>query len=190
MLSFVLPMLSTKAEKDFVTEMYGEFSALMFATARKYVSNQSAAEDVVQDGLVKLIRNTDILQEMPRCALASYIVSTIRNTAIDSIRGKAVEEKRISPLSLDDLHLVASREDSVEDMAMLRDDLERMKAVWPRLEEEHRFLLDRKYLAGASDAELAEYLDCKPGSVRMKLTRARRRVMDLLKEGGTLDEQL
>ena len=40
MLSFVLPMLSTQAERDFVIEMYEEFSALMFATARKYVSTQ------------------------------------------------------------------------------------------------------------------------------------------------------
>ena len=190
MLSFVLPMLSTKAEKAFVTGMYEEFRGLMFATAKKYVSAQSAAEDVVQDSLVKLIRNTDTLQKMPRCALASYIVSTIRNTAIDSLRSGAAEEKRISPLSLDDLTFMPSEGDSVEDTAMRRDDLERMKAIWPRLEEEYRFLLDRKYLLGASDAELAVFLGCKPGSVRMKLTRARRRVMELLKEGGVLDEQL
>lgn len=190
MLSFVLPMLGTQAERDFVIDMYEEFSALMFATARKYVSTQEAAEDIVQDGLVKLIRSTDTLQAMPRCALASYIVSTIRNTAIDAVRSRAVEDKRISPLSLDDLHLLPSREDSVEEAAMLQDDLARIKSVWPALTEEQRFLLERKYLAGASDAELAEYLDCQPGSVRMKLTRARRRVMEILKEGGALDEQL
>lgn len=190
MLSFVLPMLSTKEEKDFVTEMYEEFQSLMFATARKYVSTQEAAEDVVQDSLVKLIRNTDRLQTMPRCALASYIVCTVRNTAIDAVRGRAAEEKHFSPLSLDDLELLSADEDSVEDAAMLRDDLARIKSVWPALTEEQRFLLEQKYLLGAPDAEMAAELDCKPESVRMKLTRARRRVVELLKEGGALDEQL
>ena len=190
MLSFILPTLSTKAEKDFVTDIYEQFNALMFATARKYVSTQEAAEDVVQDGLVKLIRNADTLQAMPRCALASYIVSTIRNTAINGIRRRAVEGKHVFPLSLDDLHLLPSQENSVEETAMLRDDLARIKSVWPALTEEQRFLLEWKYLMGASDAELAEHLDCQPASVRTMLTRARRRVMELLKEGGALDEQL
>ena len=35
-----------------------------------------------------------------------------------------------------------------------------------------------------TDAELAAMLGCKPASVRMKLTRARRALLEKLREGG------
>ena len=96
----------------------------------------------------------------------------------------------ITTYRIDGVYSDTRHPDEVRFSDRLRDDLARIKSVWPALTEEQRFLLERKYLAGASDAELAEYLDCQPGSVRMKLTRARRRVMEILKEGGALDEQL
>ena len=35
-----------------------------------------------------------------------------------------------------------------------------------------------------TDADLAKLLGCKPSSVRMKLTRARRALLEKLREGG------
>ena len=35
-----------------------------------------------------------------------------------------------------------------------------------------------------SDAELAEEFGCSPDSIRMKLTRARRKALEMIKEGG------
>ena len=35
-----------------------------------------------------------------------------------------------------------------------------------------------------SDAELAEEFGCSPDSIRMKLTRARRRALEIMREGG------
>lgn len=188
MLSFVLPMLATVEDRDFVTAIYGEFRTLMLATARRYVPDRGAAEDVVQDSLVKLIRHADLLQRMNRCTLASYIVSTVRNTAIDRLRGDAAERRYLLPLELEKLCLTPSPEESVEETAQKREDLERMRTVWPRLEEEQRLLLEGKYLLDQTDTELASRLGCKQDSVRMKLTRARRRVLELLREGGVPDE--
>ena len=61
-------------------------------------------------------------------------------------------------------------------------DQETLKFLWPRLSEEDRILLEGKYVWGQSDKELAEILHCKPSSIRMKLTRARRRALNNLSE--------
>lgn len=56
--------------------------------------------------------------------------------------------------------------------------------AWMALPEETRSLLAGKYLLGLSDAELAEQYGCRPDSIRMKLTRARRQALKILREGG------
>lgn len=61
------------------------------------------------------------------------------------------------------------------------------------MREEEKQLLYGKYLMDLSDAELAQMLGCKPSSVRMKLTRARRAFVEKLREGGKImneDERL
>ena len=49
---------------------------------------------------------------------------------------------------------------------------------------EDRALLEGKYILGDSDEMLARTLHCKPSSIRMKLTRARRRALKLLEQEG------
>ena len=56
--------------------------------------------------------------------------------------------------------------------------------VWDTLPEDTRELLAGKYILRMSDAELAEEFCCSPDSIRMKLTRARRRALEMMKEGG------
>lgn len=53
-----------------------------------------------------------------------------------------------------------------------------------QLSAEDRALLEGKYILGDSDEMLARTLHCKPSSIRMKLTRARRRALKLLEQEG------
>lgn len=49
---------------------------------------------------------------------------------------------------------------------------------------EERLLLEQKYVLGWSDNELASMLGIQPQSVRMRLTRAKRKAIQLMKEQG------
>ena len=61
---------------------------------------------------------------------------------------------------------------------------EELLTAFQEMREEEKQLLYGKYLMDLSDAELAQMLGCKPSSVRMKLTRARRTFVEKLREGG------
>ena len=61
---------------------------------------------------------------------------------------------------------------------------EALLAKFRELPEPERQPLFGRYMLDLTDAELAAMLGCKPASVRMKLTRARRALLEKLREGG------
>ena len=71
-----------------------------------------------------------------------------------------------------------------EEVILMSERREEFIEVWNTLPNDTKFLLEGKYILGLSDKELAAEFDCSPNSIRMKLTRARRQVIKLVKEGG------
>lgn len=69
-----------------------------------------------------------------------------------------------------------------DNLVLLSEQREQLWKIWRLLPREDRYLLEGKYILGYSDQQLAASLSCKPNSIRMKLTRARRRAMKLLLE--------
>ena len=60
------------------------------------------------------------------------------------------------------------------------EDLQRMANIWGKLDERSRFALEARYILEKTDEEIAESLDIASSSVRMVLTRARRKAFDLM----------
>lgn len=175
------------SDQAFIHKVYQDFKLLMYYTAGKYISKPDQREDIVQESLLKLIAKIETLRRFNRATIASYIVVTVRNTAINFIKRQSGEREKF--LSIDEL-----REDSVqtsiqplEDTVIQREAIKQFYKIWPCLDQETRQVLEGKYFLGYDDKELAVLLGCQPNSVRMKLTRARRKAMELLKEGKEVD---
>ena len=71
----------------------------------------------------------------------------------------------------------------LEDFVIRLDITERMAEIWPNLPEDTRELLERKYILGQDNEEIARIFDIRPASVRMKLTRARQQILHYYNEG-------
>lgn len=183
-LMFISVMSEHPNDRTFILELYQEFYRLMFSTAGKYSLDYDSCEEVVQESLLKLINKVSLLKELPRTVLASYIVSTTKNTAINYIKNK--NRQRAQTSSFED-EIVSSLEapiPSLDELMQLIESQDRLEAVLEQISEEDRILLEGKYILDYSDEVLAGMLNCKPNSIRMKLTRARRRALKLLvKEG-------
>ena len=175
------------SDQDFILYIYRTFHRLMFHIANQYVSSQHS-EEIVQESIRKLIEKTQTLRGLSSASLANYVAATIRNTSIDFIR----KQKREGCLRID---FDAQTEEDFADVSLTMDDLliaqdhmDQLKQVWQQVDEETRYILEGKYILGYNDDELSKCLECKPSSVRMKLTRARRKVLNLLKGGEHFDE--
>ena len=181
MLAFICAAADPPSDREFITWIYTEFSRLMFHTAGRYAAAPQEQEDIVQDCFVRLIGKTALLRPMTRPVLAAYLVATVRNASINHLRAQQAERQRRAELE------EADRRSGLpplpaEELLLLRERSAQLAAIWPRLTEEEQFLLEGRYMLDLKDAELAEQLGCQADSVRMKLTRARRRALRLLAE--------
>ena len=172
-------------DREFMTQLYLTYERLMYATARKMLADPEAVKDIVQESVLRLIPKIHILKQQDRCIVASYVVSAVRNTAINYMRKRSRTDGRCG--SLEERELIAC-ETSLDELILLMERKERLTHIWSYLPEGDRVLLEGKYILGYNDTELADFLGCKKESVRMKLTRARRRALQLMleleKEGG------
>lgn len=185
MLAMICTITENPNDRNFMLGLYQQFFRLMFFTARNCHLQQDACEEVVQESLVKLIQKISLLREMPKPVLASYIVSTTRNTAFD-YSGRQKKQGAYTN-SLDDASFSSCLESPLpplDDQMEAEELRKRLAAVLDEVSSDDRVLLEGKYILQYSDATLAMILNCKTSSIRMKLTRARRRALNLIKTEG------
>ena len=96
MISFICAIPQEPDDKAFMLSLYDSYYKLMYSIAYKYVSDIQTVDDIVQDSIVSLYGKIDILKPMPDKVLAGYIVSTVRNTAINRLRVKEYEKDHIA----------------------------------------------------------------------------------------------
>lgn len=60
------------------------------------------------------------------------------------------------------------------------DDLDCLRRVWPKLDPRSQYLLEARYILEKPLDKMAEDLDMNPGSLRVFLTRAKRRAKALM----------
>lgn len=167
--------------RDFMEALYLNYKRLMLSTAGRYFPGQEDQEDVVQDAVLRLLRHAGKLEAMEVDRLPGYIVFTVRSVAIDLLR-----KKNRAPESVLDDGQPDPGAPLVLDRIIFQEALEKLRTVWPSLSPEEQLLLEGKYIWNCTDGELAEALGCQTSSVRMKLTRARRRALEAMnhEEGG------
>lgn len=182
MIPIVFLSVESPEDADFLQSLYTNYLRLMFATAGRYASNQQDKEDIVQDALVKMVKYISYLRKLDRCTLPSAVVILTRNTAINFSKHQNVVQKHVIRASWDPDEIPPSEGTiTVEDMVTLSECKACLDIIWPKLSQIDQFLLEGKYILGFNDAELAEFVGCKPSSVRMKLTRARRNALAEMK---------
>ena len=185
MVAFICSIADTPSDKEFITWIYMEIGRLMQSTATKYITSHKAKEDIIQECFLRLIGKVTLLRTMPRQALAAYLVVSVRNTAINYCKTQQKEKRYRADIEDTNWLDKDLPQLSVEDILLLREKNLQLRAIWPKLTEEEQFLLEGKYILKLSDAELAQQIGCKASSVRMKLTRTRRRALFLLSEQET-----
>ena len=172
--------LGKKKAQDFMAELYLKHERLMYYIAGNYTKDLFRREDIVQAALIALMRNEATLHSLSDSARLSYIASAVRNTVINALRREQCVSIEEIPAEL--LHAQALWPE-IKNIEM--EHRQELLAKFQELHEHDRQLLFGRYLMDMTDADLAKILGCKPSSVRMKLTRARRALLEKLKEGGS-----
>ena len=173
MLPIVISAIECPEDRDLMSRFYIEYNARLYIEARKYLQNPEDAEDVVLEGLTKIIEKMDIFRTLAPRAKVQYAITTVKNLSYNLLK----RNDRLTTVPFDELDFSALIDPSpTEETAERNMLIERTAAIWNSLDLEDRTILEQKYILQWSDDELAVSLGIKSQSVRMRLTRAMRRL--------------
>ncbi len=148
-------------------ELVTRYQDIAFRVAWLIVRNRGDAEDAVQDAFVKAYYALPRFR--PGAPFRPWVLRIVANEA----RNRGRSSRRRDSLTL---RLAATDTDhtvpSPEVTALDRADAEALVAGLDRLPERDRLVVACRYLFEMSEAETAEALDVRPGTVKSRLSRA------------------
>ena len=116
MLPLIIMAIEDEDDKAFMTWLYLQYRCLIYSEVRKIVGNTDEVEDLLQSVVEKLIEKLPLLRGMEQSRLVNYIISTAKNTAYNSLRGKEQEilwgdqEGPADPAPMPEDHILAQED--------------------------------------------------------------------------------
>ena len=189
MLTFIIAEVEEITDQQFMLELYKTHKARMVKNVREYVFEEDYVEDVIQESVARLCRNVKTLKQLERCKLEAYIVYTVKHTAF-SHNDKMKREKAHLIYDEDDkmLSLLRTSERFVEEELLQAEKIAKIRSILKRLPDNEQDIIIRRYYLKQSDFEIAEAHGLRADSIRMKLTRIRRKFFEMMKEEGVTYE--
>ena len=177
MIQFVLATIENPSDREFMEEVYENYHRLIYSEIGKYLHNHWDIEDVMQSVLLKLIDKIPLLRGFDRSQRINYIIVASRNNAFNYLRDK----KRDAQFSYDeDLDAIDDTFSTPEDRLGHIEMIEDIQKAWGTLDERSRHLLEMKYILELSNSEIGDMIGVSSDSVRMLLTRARKKFRNCL----------
>lgn len=171
-----------ESNREWLGHVVASYGRLMQYEANMVINDPFDAEDIVQDALVRLADKIDLLRSLNERKLVNYLITTVRNLAKNRIRSLS----GIVQYSLDDEELRLSNTvtdgTSIEADILLKEKRADLSSVWKRLDDTSKSLLEMKYVLEYNDVDIAAAMMIKSSSVRMMLTRARRKALMMMQE--------
>ena len=161
-------MVGRPRDLDAYEELVREHQTIAFRTAYVITGSAADAEEVVQDAFVKAYRARAGFR--PGAPFRPWLLKIVANEA----RNKRRSTGRRARL---ELHVAEERPSggaapSPEVALLAGEERATLLAAVQALGEEQRAVVVCRYLLGLSEAETAAVLDCRPGTVKSRLSRA------------------
>jgi RNA polymerase sigma factor (sigma-70 family) len=155
-----------KAGERFWQELlYKQYSARMMALCLRYSKSREEAEDILQDGFVKVFSN--IHQFRQSGSLEGWIKRIVVNMALENYRKNA--RKNISETNISDLQI----EDDVNQNILGEINKANLIQLIQSLPAGYQMIFNMYAIEGYSHKEIAEQLGISEGTSKSQLSRAK-----------------
>jgi RNA polymerase sigma-70 factor (ECF subfamily) len=153
-----------RKEPEAARQIYDRFASRIYGLGLFLLRNKADAEDLVQDTFLKIWRSGSAFEPV-RGSLETWILLTARSLAIDLLRHRSVEARKLAsqaPIS------EASDEAGPEHQAVVADLVHRAGEAMADLSHRQRSVLELQYLGERSTKEVAELLKIPRGTVKSR----------------------
>ncbi len=169
-----MTLLETDPDRERFVKVYRANFLRMSKLASQILGPGPKAEDAVHDAFLKLIQHFDELRDRPEDRVAAWLAVVVKNTALDMLR-KARHETALEDVSWE----AAVPADQGEFHALV--------AMIRGMPEDYRRVLELRFVAEWSVAEIAQAMGLGENTVKTRIFRGRKMLMDRLRKEGYLD---
>lgn len=156
---------------------YETYKRFVFKEAGKYFDNPSDIEDLTQEVWLSISRKGEQLSTFSSAQQFSYLAAAVKNKAISLMR----KHKETLPLELAS-NITYDESDTLLELIDRKITMDEFHRLWSNVPAVERELLERKYFLLETDAEIASTMGIQKNSVRMALSRARKKAFAFLKD--------
>ncbi len=149
---------------------------MAFRTAYVITGSAADAEEVAQDAFVKAYRARGRFRT--GAPFRPWLLAIVANEARN--RRRSLARRARFELHLAEERPSADAAPSPEAALLVREERAQLLGAIDRLSDEHRQVVACRYLLGLSEQETASVLDCRPGTVKSRLSRALARLEEEL----------
>jgi RNA polymerase sigma-70 factor (ECF subfamily) len=154
-------------------ELYRRYQPLAFAVALGLLHEPAAAEDAVHDAFLRFWRAARSFQPA-RGALRSWLLTIVRNAAIDELRARQLARRPEVTRAQLDVHVHPG--DDVVAGALARSEAERLHVALRSLPAAQRQALELAFFAGLTHSEIAARTGMPLGTVKGRVRLGLRRL--------------
>lgn len=149
-----------------VEALYAQYRGELVKWCTLMTDDAQAAEDLVQEAFLRALDNEALLETLGERQRRAWLYRTVKNLYVDRVRHERFE-------TLTDAPPEPAREP--EELAAV--EWEPLLAALP---DDERLLFTLRYLGGWNANQLGKQFGLPPGTVRAKLSRARKRLQKAL----------
>lgn len=163
-----------------VEQLYSEHKTTMICVAMKIVRNKEHAYDIVHSSFVSVIKHAKKLSTMSTKQVKGYLILTVRNRALDFTR--LHENKYTVPL---ENYTGIVEYSSAEKEAILNIQIHDIMLYIDKMDSKYSIPVFNKYVLGFSMSEIASMLNISVANAKVRCTRGRAKLLELIKAGKT-----
>ena len=153
-------------------ELYNRFAPKMYGVCLRYTGNADDAQDVLQDGFVKVFRKLDSFRS--EGSFEGWIRRVFVNTAIEHFRRKHY----MQPVTEREENTLESKTLTALDGLSEKDILKLVQQLAPG----YRAVFNLYVVEGYSHKEIADMLEITEGTSKSQLSRAKVILQDMIKQ--------
>ncbi|MCX6258756.1 MAG: sigma-70 family RNA polymerase sigma factor [Bacteroidia bacterium] len=161
-------------------ELYRVYSGRLFVVCLRYAGNRPDAEDVLQEGFIRIFKKFDTFSREKNTALYPWIRRIMVNTVLNYLRDNKKYRFSCEINENNDLLTAEAEEDSIED---LFDDIapEEILTVISELPEGYRTVFNLFAFEEYKHNEIARILDISVNTSKTQLMKARKAIISKIK---------
>lgn len=177
--SELIEYILKSGDTNYFGELYDRYSNKVYRKCYAMVQNEADAEDLTQSILIKTMLNLSKFKG--NSSFSTWLYRITYNACLDHFRLKKKTRKIFSDEVNVDIKEV-EQADGVEEKQNLEIELARLREIFEELVDTDRILLIMKYQDKLTVPEISERLDISVSAVKMRLHRARKRVLSAYKK--------